>query len=245
MTMTIVFIFIILIFFAGIADAKMKMKKHQAYSKSRFERTFGSLKDLKIDSYYIPEELTPSLATRLNQNYAIGFDNAHKKLCFFDKSDKSYIFDYSQILQCEMDIDGETYSKTSTSSAVGRAVLGGILTGGLGAIIGGTTGKRTQKQTIRSMDLKIVVNDTTSPVFKINFFTGKAKKGTLVYKTKYAEIEKWDAIVSGLIRHGSDQTATRASSGSVADELKKLKELLDGGAISQGEYDIQKQKILA
>jgi len=33
--------------------------------------------------------------------------------------------------------------------------------------------------------------------------------------------------------------------GSVADELKKLKELLDAGAITQDEYETQKKKILA
>ena len=242
--MTLIFVFIILFAIAGVLDAQRRAKKNEAGKKSRFERTFTTLKDLKIDNYFMPDELTPSLGARLNQNFAIGFDNTNKKICFFDKADKSYIFDYSKILQCELDIDGETVSKQSTSSTVGRAVLGGILTGGVGAIIGGTTGKRTSKETIKSMDLKIIVNDTTTPIFKINFFTGKAKKGTLVYKTKYAEIEKWHAIVSGLIRHGSEQSAPAASSNS-ANHLSTLFDLKQKGAISHEEFEAEKKKILS
>jgi hypothetical protein len=39
-------------------------------------------------------------------------------------------------------------------------------------------------------------------------------------------------------------TAAPASAGSVADEIKKLKALLDSGAITQKEYDAQKKKLL-
>jgi hypothetical protein len=37
---------------------------------------------------------------------------------------------------------------------------------------------------------------------------------------------------------------TSPPSAGIADELKKLKELLDSGAINQEEYDLQKQKLL-
>lgn len=40
-------------------------------------------------------------------------------------------------------------------------------------------------------------------------------------------------------------TIVQQSGSSPADELKKLKELLDAGAITQGEYDSTKKKILA
>jgi len=40
------------------------------------------------------------------------------------------------------------------------------------------------------------------------------------------------------------QASTPTPSGSVADELKKLKELLDSGALTQAEFDAQKKKLL-
>jgi len=62
-------------------------------------------------------------------------------------------------------------------------------------------------------------------------------------------VELEDAIATGEIvainsRRMGQASATVASAGSVADELIKLKQLLDAGAISQDEYNTQKKKIL-
>jgi hypothetical protein len=40
------------------------------------------------------------------------------------------------------------------------------------------------------------------------------------------------------------QTTSQKQPGSVADEIKKLKELLDSGALTQAEFDAQKKKLL-
>lgn len=42
----------------------------------------------------------------------------------------------------------------------------------------------------------------------------------------------------------NDTTPAAATTGSVADEIKKLKALLDSGAITKTEYDAQKKKLL-
>ncbi len=42
----------------------------------------------------------------------------------------------------------------------------------------------------------------------------------------------------------STDSVTQATAGSVADEIKKLKGLLDSGAITKEEYDAQKKKLL-
>jgi hypothetical protein len=214
-----------------IAKRELELKSKQ---KNEWKLAFDSIPDFTSNDSYV------SLS-----GDAISFDNTRKKLCFFNKDQKANIYDYSKILQCELVIDGETISKKSTGSAVGRAVLGGILTGGIGAIIGGVTGKSSQKQTIKNMDLKIIINDTTNPIFKINFYTGHTIKGSAAYKAKYAEIEKWNAIISGLISHGSEDSVVSSRNGSVQDELKKLKDLLDSGTITQVEFEKQKHKILA
>lgn len=135
---------------------------------------------------------------------------------------KPFIYDYSKILQCEVVIDGETILKQSTTGTIGRSVLGGILSGGVGAIIGGTTGAKTQKENISSIDLKVIIIDTVNPIFRINFLNLKTKKGSMIYKMTYPNVEKWHGIISGLIRQGSDEDKSTKSTVnfSSVDELK-------------------------
>jgi hypothetical protein len=52
-----------------------------------------------------------------------------------------------------------------------------------------------------------------------------------------------NAIESGEIASNAPKTV-QSPAPSIADEIKKLKELLDSGAITQEEYDSQKKKLL-
>lgn len=54
-----------------------------------------------------------------------------------------------------------------------------------------------------------------------------------------------EAIASCEVAPCSSQQTDTAGKFSVADELTKLKKLLDDGAITQAEYDAQKKKLLA
>jgi hypothetical protein len=54
-----------------------------------------------------------------------------------------------------------------------------------------------------------------------------------------------EAIASCEVSPCNDQKGNTAAKFSVADELTKLKKLLDAGAITQAEYDAQKKKLLA
>lgn len=53
-----------------------------------------------------------------------------------------------------------------------------------------------------------------------------------------------DAIDACEVKPCKTTDVVPASAGSVADEIKKLKALLDSGAITQKEYDAQKKKLL-
>lgn len=65
-------------------------------------------------------------------------------------------------------------TKSSTGSSLGRAVVGGVLLGGVGAIIGGTTGKKEtvlSEQTSsvnHSYTIVININDLTTPLIKLS-----------------------------------------------------------------------------
>ncbi len=174
------------------AKSSKSFHKTEKEKAEKWKLAFSAIPDFNHDAQYVSKT-----------GDAISFDNTKKKICFFDNSLKAHIYDYSKLLQCEIDIDGDTIMKQSTTGTVGRAVLGGILTGGVGAIIGGASASRTQKEKIHNIDLKVIVDDPMNPIYKINFFKGEMTKGSFVYKAVYPEIEKWHAILAGLIRQGS------------------------------------------
>ncbi len=222
-------ILIIIIAIIGFVNSINNIKKPRI--------VFDSLQDFKADNYFLSTSF----------GLSIGFDNQRKKICILDKMNKPVIFDYSKVLQCELIIDGESVLISSTSGTIGRALLGGILGGGIGAIIGGTTGSKTKKENISSIDLKIIVNDISNPVYRINFLNIKTKKGSIIYKLAYSNAEKWHGIMSGLIRQGNDDEKDiikPVDNFSIADEIKKLKELMDNGVITEEEFSKQKSKLI-
>ncbi|MCD8211264.1 MAG: hypothetical protein LUC37_06975 [Prevotella sp.] len=90
------------------------------------------------------------------------------------------MYPYSNILSCTFSdnkrtIKGETElkTKTSTGSMLGRAVVGGVLTGGIGAAVGAATaGKKTvasNKEDTVIHDYTVIVNtnNISNPVIRI------------------------------------------------------------------------------
>lgn len=63
------------------------------------------------------------------------------------------------------------------------------------------------------------------------------------YKFFFTKLEEWKIHFNNLLSN-TDNNQQSADSVSVADELMKFKTLLDSGAITQSEYDLQKKKIL-
>lgn len=127
-------------------------------------------------------------------------------------------------------------------SVVGRALLGGILLGPVGAIVGGMTGIGNKEVNALQVDniLSIKINQPDA----LLTFSGDNKDYSTVenylkkfFKEKYKKVEELDNFNSS-----KNQPTVFATS--IADELIKLKSLVDNGVLTQDEFEIQKQKIL-
>lgn len=125
-------------------------------------------------------------------------------------------------------------------SIIGRALLGGVLLGPVGAIVGGMTGIGSKEVKVSQVDNILSIKLTNSETYLTFSVDNKNFKDTENYlkkhfRTKYklaSELEKL-------------QPANSNSTGlSIADELLKLKSLLDNGILTQAEFESQKQKLL-
>mgnify|MGYP006168380931 FL=1 len=177
---------------------------------------------------------------------AFGFDKNKKKICFVTegKPNTEKIYSFSDIMQSEIIVNGSTLVKTSTTSTIGRAMLGGILTGGVGAVIGGVTGKKSHNEVVKNIDLKICINDSVNPFYKVRFLDTECKKGDFIYNDGYEKVEKWHGMISTFIKQSEVNENKNNSESSNVNDLLKLKELLDTDLLTREEFNEQKKKLL-
>lgn len=151
------------------------------------------------------------------------------------------IYNFSDVQSFELLEDGETVSK----GGLGRAVAGGILFGGVGAVVGGVTGAKKTNSICSKLQIKITVKDINNPIVYINLISSDTKKDSFVYKTLYNSAQEIMSILQLMTDENKDtQPQEVASTVSTADELKKYKDLLDSGAITEEEYNKVKSKLL-
>lgn len=136
---------------------------------------------------------------------------------------------------------------TLTKGGLGRAVAGGLLFGGVGAVVGGVTGKKHGKSTCSQLQIKITVNNVSEPTEYITFISSEIKKDGMIYKTMGEAGPGMPVPAAGdlcIQPQAEPEAAPAVEPASVADELLKFKQLLDMGAITQEEFDAQKKQLL-
>jgi hypothetical protein len=207
--------------------------------------TVQQIKAMRQNKASDAEQLTSFTATRMVGNF-LHVDEPNEKWLvpdgLFGKVKNPRIFDYSDIMDYELLEDGTSVA----SGGVGRAIVGGALLGGVGAIVGGVTGKKKSKNICDTLKIKITINDVSNPTQYINFITSPMKKDGILYKTLYQNAQECASILQ-IICDGQSKKQpipTDQQPQSTAEEIMKFKQLLDVGAITQDEYDEKKKQLL-
>ncbi|GEM_PF-701053 len=190
-------------------------------------------------------------------NYAVGrndsfarFDDKQRKLAIPGEIHnvdliKSYtVIDYDDIVSYELLEDGGAVM----SGGIGRAAVGGLLFGGVGAIVGASTGQ-TSNSTCSNLQIKITLNNPSNPThyFKlINKYTWK--KTDSFFQSRYKDAQDICSKLDLIIRE-NEQKANASSSENTTpsgptEELRKYKALLDDGIITQEDFNQKKKQIL-
>lgn len=116
-------------------------------------------------------------------------------------SNKINKINYKDILESHILEDNVSITKTSRKSQIGGAILGSVIAGGVGGIIGGLSGKQTQENKVRKIELVIVMNDEIDPVVKFTFLdtVNPADKNNDLYKYAYEKTYNWHKTISVMI----------------------------------------------
>ena len=152
-------------------------------------------------------------------------------------------FDYSNLLSFELLENGEVITK----GGLGRAVVGGLLLNGVGAIVGAVTGGKKSSGICMSMKIRLTLKNTNYDTVYIDLIAKKTKKKSRKYKNAQSDAQECISaleIITDINQTEQQNLVTERSSTSVADEIAKFKNLLDTGAISELEFKTKKKQLL-
>ena len=100
------------------------------------------------------------------------------------------------------DINGfEILEDDAVVGGIGRAIAGGILAGGMGAIVGATTAKNH----VLSYAIAIYTKDIANPQVTITLLNSKTKKDSLEYRLASSFAQEINASVKAIIANQEDK----------------------------------------
>lgn len=99
------------------------------------------------------------------------------------------------ISHAEIMLDGKTVTK---SNGVGRAVAGGLLFGGVGAVVGAVTSKSKDIHTVKDITLKITLNDPRNPALRVKFLMRQGREEDDHVKKAAESAELWCDTINAL-----------------------------------------------
>ena len=103
----------------------------------------------------------------------IEFDNGNRLIRIKSRNSKEHtvIYRYAHLISAEhFRVEKEIIvTRTKPGSVLGRAAVGGLLFGGLGAVVGGTTAKKTakRKSKLRRQYIRLYLNSFERPTVDI------------------------------------------------------------------------------
>ena len=154
-------------------------------------------------------------------------------------SAKEYI-KYSQIVSFELLEDGDTITK----GGLGSAVVGGALSRTGGAIAGAILGTKKTKSVCNSLQLRISVEGYYKKVIVVNYIELPTKSTSMTYRQMREQAQKAVGELQVAVASVQRNAAQQETNISVVDEIAKLNQLKEQGALTEEEFTTAKKKLL-
>lgn len=179
------------------------------------------------------------------QQFRVDLEHKQVAICNIFPSQNIDIINFSDILECEIIEDSNTIMK----GGVGRAVVGGALAGGVGAIVGANT--RASKNVTNSLQVRIITKNINRSLYTINLITTEIKKDSTEYKSAMNFANNVYAMITAII-NGNEENSNNLGGTKVMEQndtdfieqLERLSKLKNDGMITDKEFEESKQRIL-
>jgi hypothetical protein len=137
-----------------------------------------------------------------NNTYIFSVDEVNRKILVGLK-----IINWDDIVSVELIENNNLIYQKSAIRTIGGALIGGAISGGVGAIIGGFSGKTKQDTLIESIKVKIIIQNIQNPSIIIYCFDKSAhtfdrkpiKKSSIIYRDCMDHAEKIKDTISVII----------------------------------------------
>jgi hypothetical protein len=177
----------------------------------------------------------------------IGLNFKARKIILASGGQPEKVYDFAQISAVEIVENGATLTQTNRGSQLLGAVVGGLAFGGVGAVVGALSGSSRTRERLRSIALKITVDDHQQPVYTIYFFRSSAKKGadreSVITRMQLQYVERFHGHIVNAMRQSQlkvqDSSPVLASSmlmNDLKEELFQLEVERGQGRISEEQY---------
>ena len=196
--MKVVFIFLAICFGLFVVGGIITGFREDA-KKTREEESYRDIQD----SYIIDNNIsvTTKIESGINRVLVdeiggqIYISNSDTK----ELNEPFVIIPFSAIIGSETLIDGKT--ETKVSGGLGRAVVGGVLAGGAGAIVVAATGKSVSQDKITSFKTQIYLDDISDPLFVFNLInsTIAVEKNSAEYRKAMEFSNRLNAIIRVIV----------------------------------------------
>jgi hypothetical protein len=188
--------------------------------------------------------------------FVSSFDGTFIGICFdqtlivVGKNETEKTYGFSQIAEVTVLRDGSTISNTNRGSQLAGMAVGGLALGGLGALVGGVTGSSRTSETIKSLKIKIRVDDREEPLHQVTFFKMDAGKGvkpdSVLIQHIVPTMDNIHAHLLNAMRNAVQLPAELPAKDSAnsTEQISQLWQLHQSGALSVDEFNQQKARLL-
>src|SRR5690554_4403182 len=154
----------------------------------------------------------------LNFVCSLHYDESQNKLAIIKRLDDlasngspqfalPHVYASKDIIEVQIVEDGSTIMQQHNDSTISRAVVGGILAGGAGAVVGAMTGKMVPEFVVSKLGIRIHVNDKQHPSYYVPLidFSEPQKIGDFDYNGKLEIANHWFSLLKAMIRDAQNE----------------------------------------